>query len=326
MAINQGKEAEELSKQRRSLWMSAISRDNITETILKNDRVCSKHFVSGTPAKPWDRYNIDWVPTLNLGHNKSVQITSSDRTQAEERGQRANQKELKRKQQQERETERLKRITEKKAKLSNEGQTAGVDCQTAGVDSNKVETATQTQEFQYLFSEPTPSPQVFDEAYFRRDERKATFYTGLPSFDVLKTVFDHVSPFIKRKSQSLSQFQEYILTLMKLKLNLPLEDIAYRFNISLPTVSRIFRSWMVVLDVRLSPLIKWPNRDDLHLTMPQCFKYSFGNKTTVIIDCFEIFIDRPSNLLARAQTYSSYKSHNTVKVLVGITNVGIIKF
>ena len=87
MVINQGKEAEEFSKQRRSLWMSAISRGNIAETILKKDRVCSKHFVSGTPAKPWDRYNIDWVPTLNLGRNKRVQITSSDRTQAEERGQ-----------------------------------------------------------------------------------------------------------------------------------------------------------------------------------------------------------------------------------------------
>ena len=120
VVINQGKQAEELSKQRRSLWISAISRDNITETILKNDRVCSKHFVSSSPAKPWDRYNIDWVPALNLGHNKSAQITSSDRTQAEERVQRANQKELKQKQQQEKETEHSKRIAEKKAKLSTD--------------------------------------------------------------------------------------------------------------------------------------------------------------------------------------------------------------
>ena len=22
------------------------------------------------PAKPWDKYNVDWVPTLNLGHAK----------------------------------------------------------------------------------------------------------------------------------------------------------------------------------------------------------------------------------------------------------------
>ena len=60
--------------------------------------------------------------------------------------------------------------------------------------------------------------------------------------------------------------------------------------------------------------------------MPRCFLDSFGHKTTVIIDCFEIFIDRPTNLLARAQTFSSYKHHNTVKVLIGITPQGTICF
>ena len=56
------------------------------------------------------------------------------------------------------------------------------------------------------------------------------------------------------------------------------------------------------------------------------FSSHLEKKTTVIIDCFEIFIDRPSNLLARAQTFSSYKHHNTVKVLIGITPQGTISF
>ena len=30
-------------------------------------------------------------------------------------------------------------------------------------------------------------------------------------------------------------------------------------------------------------------------------------------------LDRPASLLARAQTYSSYKHHNTVKYFIGIT-------
>ena len=60
--------------------------------------------------------------------------------------------------------------------------------------------------------------------------------------------------------------------------------------------------------------------------MPQCFQYAFGKKTTVIIDCFEVFIEKPTNLLARAQTFSSYKHHNTIKVLVGITPQGTISF
>ena len=60
--------------------------------------------------------------------------------------------------------------------------------------------------------------------------------------------------------------------------------------------------------------------------MPKCFQYSFGKKTTVIIDCFEVFIEKPSNLLARAQAYSNYKSHNTIKVLIGISSQGTITF
>ena len=186
-------------------------------------------------------------------------------------------------------------------------------------------TATQTEEFDYLFRTSAVKP-PFDETYFDNDNDKVRFYTGLPAYDVLQTVYQNVSVFVLRKSPTLSKFQEFVLTLMKLKLNMPMQDLAYRFGVSLPTVSRIFLAWMVVLDVRLAPLIKWPEREDLWRTMPQCFQFAFGNKTTVIIDCFEVFITRPSNLMARAQTYSNYKSHNTVKILVGITPQGSISF
>lgn len=70
---------------------------------------------------------------------------------------------------------------------------------------------------------------------------------------------------------------------------------------------------------------KLESRESLIRTMPQCFKFSFGTKTTAIIDCFEIFIEKPTNLLARAQTFSSYK-HNTIKVLIGITPQGTISY
>lgn len=36
------------------------------ERHLKSERVCDRHFVSGKPALLWDRYNVDWKPTLNL--------------------------------------------------------------------------------------------------------------------------------------------------------------------------------------------------------------------------------------------------------------------
>ncbi|CAH3103477.1 unnamed protein product [Pocillopora meandrina] len=71
------------------------------------------------------------------------------------------------------------------------------------------------------------------------------------------------------------------------------------------------------MDTRLSPLIHWPERAELWSTMPECFQYSFGKRITVIIDCFEIFIEKPSNLLARSETSSSYKHHNTIKLVPG---------
>jgi len=80
------------------------------------------------------------------------------------------------------------------------------------------------------------------------------------------------------------------------------------------------------MDRRLSPLIIWPERENIWRTMPNCFKVAFGNKTTIIIDCYEIFIEKPSNLMAKSQTYSNYKSRNTVKVLIGITPQGTINF
>ena len=187
---------------------------------------------------------------------------------------------------------------------------------------------TDTSEFDYLFKESKCKSNDFTESYFLGDDDKVRFYTGLPSFEILCILFNFVEPYIKRKSSVLSHFQEFILTLMKLRLDVPLQDLAYRFNISISTVNRIFHFWIDIMDRRLSSQIVWPEREreDLWRTMPKCFQYSFKNNTTDIIDCFEIFIDRPSNLLARAQTFSNYKHHNTVKVLLGITPQGSISF
>lgn len=46
----------------------------------------------------------------------------------------------------------------------------------------------------------------------------------------------------------------------------------------------------------------------------------------VILDCFEVFIDRPSSYLPHAETWSLYKHRNTVKFLVGICPQGAVSF
>ena len=72
ITTHQGNETEELTRERRMRWISAISRDDLIELKLQNERVCSRHFISGKPAQSWDKFNIDWVPTLNLGHTKNT--------------------------------------------------------------------------------------------------------------------------------------------------------------------------------------------------------------------------------------------------------------
>ncbi|CAG2212862.1 unnamed protein product [Mytilus edulis] len=55
--------------------------------------------------------------------------------------------------------------------------------------------------------------------------------------------------------------------------------------------------------------------------MPASFKKSYPN-TTAVIDCTELFIQRPRHPTTQGKTFSTYKSHNTYKCLVSITPNG----
>ena len=60
--------------------------------------------------------------------------------------------------------------------------------------------------------------------------------------------------------------------------------------------------------------------------MSSCFKEQFNNSVTIIIDCFEIFIEKPSNLLTSSQCWSNYKNHQTIKYLIELTHQGTISY
>ena len=49
-------------------------------------------------------------------------------------------------------------------------------------------------------------------------------------------------------------------------------------------------------------------------------------KTVLIVDCTEFQMEKPSSLDAQSACYSSYKSKNTVKALLGITPSGVVSF
>ena len=193
-----------------------------------------------------DRFNTDWVPTLNLGHEKRVEQKNLE--QASQRGQRANEKERKRKEQLDRERALAEEIAAKKLKLNEAGEQVSSICFTNEVEQS-VDSSTQTEEFDYLVNTGPLPLRPFGEEEFRNNDKKVQFYTGLPSFDILNIVFHRIVPFVNRKSQLLTPFEEFIMTIMKLKVNMPFEDLAYRFNVSVSTVSRTFQAWMIVMDL-----------------------------------------------------------------------------
>ena len=150
------------------------------------------------------------------------------------------------------------------------------------------------------------------------------FFIGIHDWTTFEALFNLVKPALP-DSPKLSKFDMITMFLAKLRLNLFDEDIASRFGVHQSTVSRNFLRVLDVMVVKTAHLIKWPDRDTLRQTMPMSFRKYF-KACCIIIDCTEVFIERPSNLLARAQVWSNYKHHSTIKFLIGITPQGTISF
>ena len=133
----------------------------------------------------------------------------------------------------------------------------------------------------------------------------------------------HQKPGRKRQ---LSLWTEFLMTLVWMRLGLQYQLMATLFGVSKTTVFTIVFTWIHAMHTVLVPiLVPWPSRDFIWANMPQCFRTLYPN-TRVIIDCTEIFINRPKDPDAQHKTYSSYKSHNTIKLLVGITPCGAFSF
>ena len=112
---------------------------------------------------------------------------------------------------------------------------------------------------------------------------------------------------------------------MKLKSDLLIQDLAYRFGVSVGLVTSILYTWIRVMSLEFRGLIKWADRSAVMRYRPDGFRKYFP-KCRVIIDCTEVFIETPSSLELAAICWSQYKHHYTIKFLVGITPNGAISF
>ena len=71
--------------------------------------------------------------------------------------------------------------------------------------------------------------------------------------------------------------------------------------------------------------MKWLPRETIASNLPCMFGAKY-RKTRCIIDCSEVYIERPKSLDEQAATWSDYKKHNTFKFLIAISQSGFIMF
>ncbi|XP_068712947.1 uncharacterized protein [Montipora foliosa] len=174
------------------------------------------------------------------------------------------------------------------------------------------------------------------------------YYTGMENYSQFKALYDFLDGGVnacsrlnywgsnnsnlqldslekRGKKRTLLPIDELFLTMARLRVNIPEKVLSDWYKISVSEVSRIFITWVNFMFTRFMQLPIWASKETVEKTMPDCFKFDYP-LTRVILDCTEIFIEKPSCFRAQSATYSSYKSHNTAKGLVGISPQDAVTF
>lgn len=152
---------------------------------------------------------------------------------------------------------------------------------------------------------------------FKDNDDKVKCLTGLKSYSMLKALSVYVKQY-QGVQGKLTKFQQLMITLIKLKQNLPMPFIAILFNVSLATISRLFRLTIDILFKKVVPLLVfWPSREDLRELIPSYFEDC--ENCLYSIDCFEMEVElRGSSSMAskdnRDESYDLYAPSNVTNI------------
>ncbi|XP_034429444.1 uncharacterized protein LOC117754583 isoform X5 [Hippoglossus hippoglossus] len=175
------------------------------------------------------------------------------------------------------------------------------------------------------------------ENFLRNDAEKVKFYTGLPNYFVLETVMWLLAPHMDgMKNVRLSKFQQLLLTLMRLRLDLRNQDLAYRFGVKVGIVTRTVHQMVNIMSSTLVPTaVFWPSRAELRKNLPAALRTSHPD-CAVIIDCFTVPFEEPvsrgnqqqhqQQQRAAATSQGAGTSHNVLKYLIGVAPQGVVTF
>lgn len=166
----------------------------------------------------------------------------------------------------------------------------------------------------------------------RLDEHKFFFYTGLrpEQFDVLWLFLGEDTNNIniwrgekntqskahRQYSKFLTPKNQLFLMLVRLRTGLLLQDLSYRFNISVSYASKIITTWVLFLYEKFKTINIFPERETDRSKIPKVFR-KFKN-IRVVIDGFEVRTQKPQDYREQGNTYSDYKATATHKFLLGM--------
>ena len=175
------------------------------------------------------------------------------------------------------------------------------------------------------------------------NDKNINHYTGFPSKQVFDSVYEYLDPGLhgenlvlfnsqnanesenRGRPRILSPLHAFVLTLVRLRRNFDVVHLSYLFKVSEGTVSNTVSTWINFLYIKLGSIPIWPSLQSVKLNMPQSMREKFPN-VKCIIDCVEFKVSVPSSLTLHKMMYSDYKSHTTIKVLVGIAPGGGFTF
>ena len=159
------------------------------------------------------------------------------------------------------------------------------------------------------------------------NDPKCKMMTGI-TYIVFLQLFVYLSSFLPVRSMnknSLPLKEQFFITLVKLKEGVSFDFLASVRGIKKTTLVDYFWKWVDLMHAKLGFLVKFQDRAHIFQTIPPVFKSVFP-RLTAIIDCFEVFIHAPKNLKARAQCWSNYKNHCTVKIFISCSPLGHINY
>jgi hypothetical protein len=181
-----------------------------------------------------------------------------------------------------------------------------------------------------------PGPKTPVSDHILQSDKHAYFFTGLHKmsrqslWDFLGDAKNELTLFGSNPPKKTSELRgisiecQFILTLTILKRNKTFEELHLDYHLSTDLISQVFKTWLQFLYWKFRDIQEamFTKRYDIKKPLPKCFQNVLLRNTRVVIDCTEIEIESSTNYDQQSNTYSPYKTGNTIKMLIGVLPSG----